>query len=313
MGYLETTSGQKPEKPVSIFGLMDWAREKNLSGVDIPLPAAHSAEEINDALEERGLRLVAECMALLSQSAEENVAAIVKAQKAGARVVRFCLSGVLEGKRAQVPGGWAAHREALASRMREILPVAEGLGVSLAFENHQDADTSDFLWLYEKSGQSGAFGVCLDTGNPLAVGEDPIEATRVLAPLIRHVHLKDYTIHFAPEGYRLVRCAAGTGVVDFSRILPIVCANGFSDLLPGIEIAAQATRTIPIMEPSWWESFATRDVGTLLGPLGILWKKGIPADRPYSSAWERGEGSQAVLAEEWAILEQSVAYFREMG
>jgi sugar phosphate isomerase/epimerase len=312
MGYLETTSGQKPEKPVSIFDLMDWAREKNLSGVDIPLPDAHSAEEINNALEERGLRLVAECPALLSQSAEENILAIENAQRAGARVVRFYLSGVLEGKRASLPDGWAAHREALAARMREILPIAEGLGLSLAFENHQDADTSDFLWLYDASGQSQAFGVCLDTGNPLAVGEDPIEAARVLAPLIRHVHLKDYRIHFAPEGYRLVRCPAGEGVIDFPEILKIVRASGFAPLLPGIEIAAQATRTISVLDPAWWESFPPRDVKTLLGPLGILWKQGIAQSVPYSSAWERGEGSQAVLAEEWDVLEKSIAYFREL-
>ncbi len=51
------------------------------------------------------------------------------------------------------------------------------------------------------------------------MGEDPVEAARASAPLIRHVHLKDYTIHFAPEGYRLVRCAAGDGVIDFPAIL----------------------------------------------------------------------------------------------
>lgn len=312
MGILATKDGAKPENPTTIFGLMDWAKAQGLVGVDIPLPPTYSAEEIRDGLQERDLRLVAECMALLSQSAEENIAAIHKAHAAGAKVVRFCLSTILEGRRYKLPNGWTAHREALAARMHEILPVAEELGVSLAFENHQDADTSDFLWLYEHSGKSEAFGVCLDAGNPLAVGEDPVEAAQALAPLIRHTHLKDYTLHFAPEGYRLVRCIAGTGVVDFPEILRIVRSNGFADLLPGIEIAAQPTRTIPVLDPAWWAEFPERPATSLLGPLGILWKKGIPEITPYSSAWERGENSVAVQAEEWLVLEQSVAYFRAL-
>ena len=251
-------------------------------------------------------------MAVLSLSVEETRAHLEKSQRAGAKVVRFILSGILCGDRRGFPGGWSAHLDALAARLREILPIAQDLGLSLALENHQDATTEDFLRLYEASGKSPAFGVCLDAGNPLAVGQSPVEAAKALAPLIRHVHLKDYTIHFAPNGYRLVRCAAGEGVVDFPEILKIVRGSGFADLLPGIEIAAQATRTIPILEPSWWAEFPPRNTTEFLGALGILWKKGIPESAPYSSAWERGEGSEAVIAEEWAVLEKSAAYFQHL-
>src|SRR4029077_13114029 len=138
------------------------------------------------------------------------------------------------------------------------------------------ATTDDFTRLYEMSGMSPAFGVTLDTGNPLSVGEEPVEAARRLAPLIRHVHLKDYTIHFAPEGYRLVRCAAGAGVIDFPAILDIVSKNGH-DVTPGVEIAAQATRTIPLLEAEWWSCYPRRDAHDLTGALKVLWEKGRPA------------------------------------
>ena len=39
-----------------------------------------------------------------------------------------------------------------------------------AVENHQDGASDDFLWLAEQVQFSPAFGVTLDTGNPLAVG-----------------------------------------------------------------------------------------------------------------------------------------------
>jgi sugar phosphate isomerase/epimerase len=312
LGYLPTKDGTPNPNPLSPLGLLDAAKTRNLAGVDIPLPAELSGEALRDVLEERNLRLVVEAVSVLEMESAE--AYLKKAAAAGAKVVRFTLSGILCGDRRKLgPGGWLQRRDALAKRIAELLPLAETLGLSLAFENHQDADTSDFLWLYEKTGQHAAFGVCLDAGNPLAVGEDPVETAKTLAPLIRHIHCKDYTIHFAPEGYRLVRCAAGTGVVDFPKILEIVKNNGFAHLLPGIEIAAQATRTIPLLESSWWAEYPERDVRTLIPALQILWAKGRPQDEPYSSAWERGENSEAVSAEEWRILDESVAYFATLA
>ncbi|WP_395094840.1 sugar phosphate isomerase/epimerase family protein [Armatimonas sp.] len=308
LGYLSTKDGTPNPGPLSPLGLLDAAKARNLAGVDIPLPADLSAEALRDALAKRGLRLVVEAMSVLEM--ENAEAYLRKSALVGAKVVRFTLSGILCGDRRTLgPGGWLTRRDALVKRISELLPLAADLGLALAFENHQDADLSDFLWLYEKTGEHPAFGVCLDAGNPLAVGEDPVQTAQTLAPLIRHVHCKDYTIHFAPEGYRLVRCAAGTGVVDFPRILEIVKNNGFTDLLPGIEIAAQATRTIPLLEASWWAEYPKREVRTLIPALQILWAKGRPATEPYSSAWERGENSEAVRAEEWRLVDESVAYF----
>ena len=201
--------------------------------------------------------------------------------------------------------------EAIAARLREALPVAEDLGLAVAVENHQDATTNDLLRLYEMSGASPAYGITLDAGNPLAVGEEPVEAARRLAHLIRHIHVKDYTIHFAPEGYRLARCAAGVGVIDFPAILDIVRGNGH-DVLPGIEVAAQATRTVPFLDPGWWECYPPMPASGFAGALKVLWEKGMPAELPYSSAWERGEDSETVVAEEWDVLRRSVEYFREL-
>jgi 3-oxoisoapionate decarboxylase len=310
MGYLATRSGENYLKPLGPLGLMDAAKQFELVGVDMPLPNTLSAEEISTALTERGLKLVVESMSVLELPFEEISELLKKAAACGASVVRFVLSSLLCGDRRPLgPGGWEQRLVAITERLRLILPLAEGLGLSLALENHQDATTSDLIRLYEASGESVAFGVCLDAGNPLAVGEDPVEAARRLAPLIRHLHCKDYTIHFAPNGYHLVRCAAGTGVVDFPQILALVRGNGFDLLLPGIEIAAQQTRTIPMLEKSWWAEHAPREATELLGALQILWKSGRPLGEAYASAWERGENSEAVSAEEWKLLRESVAYF----
>lgn len=323
MGYLPTKDGEFVSAPLNPLRLLETARELGLAGIEIPLTTrvpsfegkyvevAASLETLKAALDASGMRVVADYGTILDQEADHLRAYLRTAAEMGAKVVRATLSTLLCGDRRRLAGGWDAHLAALAARLREVLPTAEELGVALAVENHQDATTDDLLRLGEMSGNSPAYGVTLDTGNPLAVGEEPVEAARRLAPIIRHVHLKDYTIHFAPEGYRLVRCVAGEGVIDFPAILEIVRGNGH-DVLPGIEVAAQATRTIPLLEPTWWDCYPPVPAKGLAAALRILWEKGRPMDEPYSSAWERGEDSATVSAEEWDVVRRSAAYFHTL-
>jgi 3-oxoisoapionate decarboxylase len=312
-GLLATQDGTKYSAPMTTREILQAARDFDLAGVDMPLPpeSEMSTAELRDLLAEYNLRLVSEYMTLTDVEPAAMRAYLKRSAEAGAKVVRALISRILCGKRYELEGGWEARLDAVAACLKEYLPVAHDLGLCIALENHQDATTDDLLGLAERVGHHPAFGVTLDAGNPLAVGEEPVEAARRLGPILRHVHLKDYTMHFAPEGYRLVRCAAGDGVVDFPAILEIILRNGH-DILPGIEIAAQPTRTIPLLEDVWWTSFPPRRAESVLGALRILWAKGRPMDESYSSAWERGADSDTVAAEEWDIVTRSVAYFQSL-
>jgi sugar phosphate isomerase/epimerase len=321
MGYIPLKDGLVNPRPLGPIELMDRASALGLAGVEIPLTSrvpsfegrvvelAEFAHDLGTALRERNLRVVADYGVIIDSDAEDFRRYLRTAHQMGATVVRATLSNVLCGDRRTCAGGWPARLEVCAARLREVLPVAEELGMALAVENHQDATTDDLLRLAEMAGNSLALGITLDTGNPLAMAEDPVQAASKLAHLIRHVHLKDYTIHFAQEGYRLVRCAAGDGVIDFPAILAIVMTIGHT-IYPGVEIAAQATRTIPLLDRGWWSTYPPRDATDLVGLLQILWSKGRWADEPYSSAWERGANGEEVITEEWALVERSVRYFR---
>lgn len=321
MGYLKTRDGELCPAPLTPLQLMDTAVELGLSGVEFPLsslvPSFDGARiqtdeityDVTRELATRGLRIVADYGAILDHDADHLRDYLTLAAGVGATTVRTVLSHLLCGDRRKLAGGWEAHRDALAARLREVLPHAESLGICIAVENHQDATSEDLLILAEQVKHSPSFGVTLDAGNPLAVCEDPVTFTKRIEHIIRHVHMKDYTIHFAPEGYRLVRCAAGDGVVDFPAILKIVRANGH-EVLPAIEIAAQATRTIPFLEEDWWNHYPASQRAYLTGALRVLWAQGRPQAEPYSSAWERGEASPSVCAEEWDIVRRSALYFR---
>ncbi len=324
MGYLPTKAGEKAAAPLTPLGLMDAARDLGLAGVECGLtslvPSFDGAlvqteaveTNIRAELQARGLKVIADYGALLDTDAAHLRANLTLAAAAGAKVMRATLSHILCGDRRKLAGGWEAHRNALAARLNEVMPYAEEVGVCIAVENHQDATSDDLLFLAESVRHSPAFGVTLDAGNPLAVGEDPVEFATRIAPIIRHIHLKDYTIHFAPEGYRLVRCAAGDGVVDFPALLDIVRRNGH-DVLPALESAAQATRTIPLLEPDWWACYPPTASTRLIPALRLLWEKGYPKELPYSSAWESGADSATVSADEWDVVRRSVDYFRRLS
>ena len=82
-------------------------------------------------------------------------------------------------------------------------------------------------WRFCKLG-GASVGIVFDTGNTFPVGEAPLDFTRVIAPYVRHVHLKDYRVQFTDEGFRLVRCAIGDGAVpfrDWPRSLPSTTAR----------------------------------------------------------------------------------------
>ncbi len=314
MGYLATKAGEAASNPLSMLDLAATADELGLSGIDAGVSSLDEAglDALIQVLAQRNQRFLAEYGVVTGAQTDTVRDVIVKSAALGAKVLRVMISGVLCGDRRSLEGGWDALLHRTAQRLRELLPFAGDLGICLAVENHQDATSDDLLCLAEMVGGHPAFGVTLDTGNALAVGEDPVEYARRVNHLIRHAHLKDYTIHFAPQGYRLVRCAAGDGVVDFPSILKGIRANGH-DVNPGIEVAAQSTRTIPMLSSDWWACYPEKQVSRLISALNVLWSNGRPVDEPYSSAWERGEPSTVVADEEWRVLRRSVEYFKNLS
>lgn len=114
-------------------------------------------------------------------------------------------------------------REAAAS-LREVAALAKRYDIWLAVENHRDMTSGELLRFIAAIDQD-CVGVCLDTGNPLAVLEDPVAAAGALAPVALTVHLKDYQVVPTETGVRLLSCPLGEGVVDFRQVFTIIQAN----------------------------------------------------------------------------------------
>jgi sugar phosphate isomerase/epimerase len=288
-------------------GLMDLAVACALSGVERHMPPEATdadLDRLREAAAERGLHIV---LAGGRVATADGPALLRAARRLGAATLRMTLSGVLEGDRGQLgPGGWSELLDHSARRLREWRPLAEALGVSIAVENHQDAGSEDLLRLCEAVG-GDRIGVTLDTGNPLAVGEEPLAFARRVTGVLKNVHLKDYEIHRSVSGYRLVRCALGAGAVDFPALFALLDREA-----PGatrnIELGATKARHIRLLEPSWWEHFPPRDVREVLPVWQLVERHARPVEADWRTPHERGEPEAACAAYELAQFRQSLAY-----
>ena len=212
----------------------------------------------------------------------------------GVRRFRCTGSGVLCGDRSPVGGfpGWQRHVDREIAVLRDIAPVAEDYDVRVGIENHQDHDSADLLRICDSVG-SEYVGVTLDTGNPIAVGEDPVAFAERILPFLVDVHLKDYRMINTPHGFRLVHCAIGSGVVEFGSLWPVLDRR--PEIPRGIEMAALSERHIRIFDDAFWDGFGPREARSLAPVMKIVRDRGEHVDDPreWQTPLERAEVSSA--------------------
>lgn len=118
-------------------------------------------------------------------------------------------------------------------------------------------------------------GICLDTGNALFNELDPIEFVAVLAPFIKHVHVKDYikksadkTPPYSPYWYRtsqnnmLRSTIVGHGVIDFEPIFETLILAGYDGYYSiesgGIELDNEKAMDESLKNMKWMYANAHR-------------------------------------------------------
>jgi len=105
---------------------------------------------------------------------------------------------------------------AAKAHLEKLLPIAEAHGVTLMVEDDLPVPMQRELL----SSTGGKVGVCYDTGNRIWHGFDPAAEILELAPLVRHVHVKDK----APDGKNVM---LGKGRVDFAAVFSSLKRIGY--------------------------------------------------------------------------------------
>lgn len=290
---------------ISIEQLMDQACAAHLQGVEVPVSLLQGEDipAVARAARERALFMTLATSGYAAESLRES---LHLGAQLGAETVRTVVGGAkIGGDRRPLTGRWQSFLQEVLAQLKEATLIAEKVQVNLAVENHQDLASEELLWLCKSIG-SADFGITLDTGNPLATAEEPLDYFRRVAPYLKNVHLKDYTLHPSEEGYRLVRCPLGQGVIDFPALFKILEA-ACPDVTMSIELGALEARHIRVLADDYWTEYPPRSAAQLVKVLRFVQANAKPVGN-WQTPFEQGASAEDIIAYEQYQLAASLAF-----
>lgn len=223
------------------IGVRDWD-ENGLS------------RRLRDRSEELGMYLEGQIALPKEESDVERFEREVRAAKeAGVSIFRTVMLGSRRYETFQTKAAWDAHRE----RAWKSLTLAEGVmtrqSVQLAVENHKDWRIEEMLSILERL-SSESVGINLDTGNNIALLEEPHAVVEALAPFAITTHLKDMAIAEYEDGFLLAEVPLGEGYLDLQRIIQ-VCRKANPQIRFNLEMITRDPLQIPCLTDSYWTTF----------------------------------------------------------
>ena len=140
---------------------------------------------------------------------------------------------------------------ARGKRMLEMAaPIVEKHRLPLAVENHKDQRSDERVALF-KAISSEFVGACVDTGNSMALLEDPRETAAALAPYAFSVHLKDQAVMEYDEGFLLGDIPLGQGCIDLKSVVAILKkANPKVNF--ALELITRDALKVPVLTQRYW-------------------------------------------------------------
>lgn len=136
-------------------------------------------------------------------------------------------------------------------------PIVKRHNVKLAIENHKDWRVPDLLDILKRLA-SEHVGLTLDTGNSIALLEDPMHVVESFAPHAFTIHIKDMAVQECEDGFLLSEVPLGDGFLDLPRIIAI-CRRCNPRVRFNLEMITRDPLRVPCMTDPYWATLG--DVG----------------------------------------------------
>jgi sugar phosphate isomerase/epimerase len=275
-------------------------------GVQVALgvPSGEDAARLRRRLDETGMYLEGIVRLPSGKGDADRFLAELKAAKGlGATVLRtVCLNT----RRYETFATAEAFRE-FARKSRESLELAEPLaaraGARLAVENHKDWRIDEFLDLLRHL-SSRHVGVCVDTGNSVALLEDPLAVAEAYAPFALTTHFKDMAVAEYEDGFLLSEVPLGTGFLDLTKVVATLRAKNPA-IRFNVEMITRDPLKVPCLTPKYWATLGRVPGRDLADALARARKQAAKLPRPA------GLSEEKQLAAEQDNVVRSLAFARE--
>ncbi len=183
----------------------------------------------------------------------------------GAKVVRTVM---LSGRRyetfADIASFQTFARESF-QRLERAKPAVEASGVRLAVENHKDWRTDELLDILRRI-DCPLVGVCVDTGNSIALLEEPHEVVDACAPVAFTSHFKDMAVQEYADGFLLSEVPLGQGFLDLKRMVQSLRAKQ-PEIRLNLEMITRDPLRVPCLTEKYWATFEGLPASVLAGAM----------------------------------------------
>jgi len=255
---IATTSFLTARRPRDTYEFLEYCHSLGAGGTQAPLSSLESGylSKLRGRAEALGMYI--EVMAELpkpndSEGFERTVAG---AKAVGALCVR---SAALGGRRYETfsqLSDWQDFVKRSLAAIDQALPIVNKQQVPLAIENHKDW-TAEELAALVKQRSSEYLGVCLDTGNNIALLDDPMSAIEMLAPFAISTHFKDMAVEPSADGFLLSEVTLGEGIVDLSRAVAAIHGTRPKTRIT-LEMITRNPLPVPCLTDKYWATFPDR-------------------------------------------------------
>jgi sugar phosphate isomerase/epimerase len=184
-------------------------------------------------------------------------------------------------------------------------PIVARHEMTLAIENHKDFRADGLVELLRQI-DSEHLGVCVDTGNNLALLENPNKTVDVLAPYAVSAHLKDMGALEYEDGFLLSEVPLGEGLLDLKRIVAVL-KKANPKLRFSLEMITRDPLEIPCLTDAYWATFPDLPGKHLAGALSFV--RANKPSRPLPRT--TGLSHQEYVAAEDDNVRRSLDYARD--
>jgi sugar phosphate isomerase/epimerase len=256
---IATTSFMIARKPQDTYEFLEYCHTLGAGGIQAQLSSLDPADLKKLRARSEQLGMYIEVMSGLpkKEDSSEFERTIAAAKDVGALCVRTAALGGRRYETFSQLGDWQMFVTESVKAIDRAVAIVTRQRMPLAIENHKDWTVQELATALMKDKSSEFLGVCLDTGNNIALLDDPMEAIETLAPYALSTHIKDMAVEPYDEGFLLSEVPLGEGVIDLKRAVAAI-----RKARPGtkftLEMITRDPLKVPCLTDKYWATFPDR-------------------------------------------------------
>jgi sugar phosphate isomerase/epimerase len=287
---------------------LTFCQERGAAGIQVPIGVrdADYCKKLRARLDEFGMYLEGSIRIPKDKADLERFESELRsAKEAGVTVVRTVMLG---GRRYEVfkkAEEYRAFKERSWQSLQWAEPFVARNKMRLAVENHKDYRTGELADVMRRLA-SEHVGVTVDTGNNIALLDDPMETIKALAPYASSCHFKDMAVEEREDGFLLAEVPLGTGFLDLPAIVATL-RKARPEIRLNLEMMTRDPLVIPCLTDGYWATFGDVPGRDLARTLALVRKNARKERLPKISAL--GQADQMDIEDR--NVRQSMRYANE--